>query len=159
MSPKYQVPLNSVLLVAVSTLVIMLLTLFSATAWNALTSLSTISLYASYLMPILFACIQRWKTGWWRSLRKTSGNTPSAAALQVSRLQWSQLEIALTEIVAVAWCLLVIATLVLPPTLPGDTPSTLNWSGPIMGMVALLALVDWTWRGHKEYAPEPSHDD
>jgi hypothetical protein len=28
-----------------------------------------------------------------------------------------------------------------------------------MGMVAVLALVDWTVRGHKEYAPVDSHED
>jgi hypothetical protein len=80
-------------------------------------------------MPILFACLQRRKTG------------------------WADLELAVTEVIAVVWSVFVIGLLCVPPVLPADSPSSIPWSGPIMGMVAVLALVDWTVRGHKEYAP------
>jgi len=121
--------------VAVTTLILLLLPIFSASAWNALSSLSTIALYVSYFMPILFASLQRRKTG------------------------WSDVELAITEIIAVVWCVFVIGLLCVPPVLPADSPSSIPWSGPIMGMVVVLALVDWTVRGHREYNPVDTHKD
>jgi len=120
--------------VAVTTLILLLLPIFSASAWNALSSLSTIALYVSYFMPILFACLQRRKTG------------------------WSDIELAITEVIAVVWSIFVIGLLCVPPVLPADTPASVPWSGPIMGMVAVLALVDWAVRGHREYAPVDTHE-
>jgi choline transport protein len=122
-------------LVAVTTLILLLLPIFSASAWNALSSLSTIALYVSYFMPILFASLQRRKTG------------------------WSDVELAVTEVIAVVWCVFVIGLLCVPPVLPADSPSSIPWSGPIMGMVVVLALVDWTARGHREYDPVDTHKD
>jgi choline transport protein len=122
-------------LVAVTTLILLLLPIFSASAWNALSSLSTIALYVSYFMPILFASLQRRKTG------------------------WSDVELAVTEVIAVVWCVFVISLLCVPPVLPADSPSSIPWSGPIMGMVVVLALVDWTARGHREYDPVDTHKD
>jgi len=121
--------------VAVTTLILLLLPIFSASAWNALSSLSTIALYVSYFMPILFACLQRRKTG------------------------WSDIELAITEVIAVLWSVFVIGLLCVPPVLPADTPASVPWSGPIMGMVTVIALIDWTVRGHREYAPVDSHED
>lgn len=86
-------------------------------------------------MPILFACLQRCRTG------------------------WSDIELAVTEVVAVVWSIFVIGLLCVPPVLPASSPSSIPWSGPIMGMVAVLALVDWTVRGHREYAPNDTHKD
>ena len=132
-SPRYEVPLRAILLVASSTLVLLLLPIFSSAAWNALLSLSTISLYVSYFMPILFAALHRRKMG------------------------WADKELVVTELVAIPWCIFVIGLLCVPPVLPADTPSSLPWSGPIMGMVGVVAVVDWTVRGHREYAPVESH--
>jgi choline transport protein len=123
------------LLVAAATLILLLLPVFSATAWNALSSLAGVSLYASYFMPILFACLQRCKTG------------------------WSDVELAVTEIIAILWSVFAIGVQCLPPFLPADSPSTIPWSGPIMGMVIVLALIDWTVRGHREYNPVDTHED
>ena len=55
---------HPILLVAATILVHLLLLDFSASAWNDLSSLSTITLYVSYSMPILFASLQRRNTGW-----------------------------------------------------------------------------------------------
>lgn len=85
-------------------------------------------------MPIFFACLQRRKTG------------------------WSDIELAASEVIAVAWSVFVIGLLCIPPVLPANSPSSLPWSGPIMGMVVVLALVDWTVRGHSEYAPADMHE-
>lgn len=134
-NPRYEVPLRAILLVASTTLILLLLPVFSATAWNALSSLSTIALYTSYFMPILFAALHRRKTG------------------------WADVELAMTEIVAVVWCVFVIGLLCVPPVLPANQPSGVPWSGPIMGMVGILALLDWTVRGHREYAPVESHEE
>ena len=86
-------------------------------------------------MPILFACLQRRKTG------------------------WSDVELAVSEVIAVVWSVFVICLLCVPPVLPADSPSSVPWSGSIMGMVAVLALVDWTVRGHREYDPVDTHED
>ena len=129
MDPAYDVPIRAILLVSTTTLILLLLPIFSASAWNALSSLSTIALYVSYFMPILFACLHRHQTG------------------------RSDVELAITEVVAIVWCVFVIGLLCVPPVLPANTPDAVPWSGPIMGMVGVLALIDWTFRGHKEYAP------
>jgi choline transport protein len=126
---------RSILLVTVTTHVLPLLPIFSASAWNALSSLSTIALYVSYFLPVLFASLQRRKTG------------------------WSDIELAVTEVIAVVWCVFVIGLLCVPPVLPADSPSSIPWSGPIMGMVVVLALVDWTVRVHRGYDPVDTHED
>lgn len=123
------------MVVASSTLILLLLPVFSSAAWNALSSLSTISLYVSYFMPILFACLQRSKTG------------------------WADIELGITEVVAIVWSVFVIGLLCVPPVLPANTPSSVPWSGPIMGMVGVLALVDWFVRGHREYAPVEAYEE
>lgn len=135
MNARYQVPLRAIVLVGATNLVLLLLPGFSASAWNALSSLSTIALYVSYFMPILFACLQRRKSG------------------------WSNIELWVTEIVAIVWCVFVIATLCIPPVLPANTPTAVPWSGPIMGMVGVLALIDWTFRAHETYAPLETHEE
>lgn len=52
--------------------------------------------------------------------------------------------------VAVVWYVFVIGLLCVPSVLPDDTQSSVRWSGTIMGMIGVLALIDWFVRGHRE---------
>lgn len=75
-------------------------------------------------MPTLFACLQRGKNG------------------------RSDVELIVTGVVAAVWSVFVVGLLCLPSGLPANSPSSVAWSRPIMGMVVVLALVDWTVRSH-----------
>ena len=52
MHPRYKIPVNAILLNALIAMLIDLLNIGSSTAFSAITSLTTVSLYASYILPI-----------------------------------------------------------------------------------------------------------
>lgn len=91
MSPRYEVPLRAILLVASS----MLLSYYASQSspqrrGTGLLSLSTISLSVCYFVPILFAALHRRK------------------------MRWEDKELVVTELVAIPWCVYVIGLLCVP---------------------------------------------
>jgi amino acid transporter len=59
---RTQTPLTSVLLVAILNILLLLLQLFSTTAFAAIISISTIGFQVSYMIPIVFRCTTARKT-------------------------------------------------------------------------------------------------
>ena len=97
-------------------------------------SLSVISLYFSYAFPCLCIFICRWR------------------GEEIPRSPWSLGRWGIwINGIAVAWGLYAIVWLCLPVVVPVDAAS-LNWSGPTMGFVIILAVVDWFLRGRYKFA-------
>lgn len=114
-------------------MLIMLINLGSTVALEAILSLSAVGLYLSYMMPILFFMIKRYQ-----------GEIPTHAPFRLGK--WG-LPI---NLFALAFGLLVIIFLPFPSFLP-LTWNTMNYAGPILGVVIILAAVDWFTTGKRRF--------
>ena len=115
-------------------MLLLLIPVGSTTAWNALVSLSVIGLYSSYFLPCLFIFICRYR------------------GEEIPHSQWNLGRWGIwVNGIAVVWTLFAIVWLSFPVGLPVDAAS-LNWSGPILGFVIILATCDWFLRGRHKYA-------
>ncbi|KAK5684577.1 hypothetical protein LTS10_004449 [Elasticomyces elasticus] len=57
--PKLRIPTRALALTSTASMLLLLIPIGSAVAFNAIVSLATVGLYSSYLMPCLFAFMQR----------------------------------------------------------------------------------------------------
>lgn len=135
MSPRHKIPLRALFLVVSIIMLISLIVIGSTAAFNAIISLSTLALYVSYIIPIILLLIKRFR------------NQP------VEWGPWSLGRWGLPiNLFAVGYAIFIIIFLPFPPMLP-VTWLNMNYSGPIMGLVLIFALVDWftfgkrRWRG------------
>lgn len=55
-----------------------------------------------------------------------------------------------TNLVALAYLVFIIIWIPFPPILP-VTGSTMNYAGPLVGLVIIAALLDWKISGHKRF--------
>lgn len=124
--PTLRIPLNALMLVSVIIVLIQLINIGSTTALYAIVSISTIGLYISYVMPILFIF-----------LAKIRGDQIVYGPWKMSRA----LGLA-TNLFAVVYGIFIIIWLPFPPYMP-LTAENFNYAGPIIGFVILLAFGDW----------------
>ena len=115
-------------------MLLLLIPIGSTTAFNAFISLATVGLYFSYTVPCLFALLQR---------LNNEEIAPSAYALG----RWG----IWVNGAAVIYGVFVIIWACFPPVLP-VTAKNMNYSGPIVGCILLLAMVDWLLRGRRKFA-------
>jgi amino acid transporter len=131
--PKLQVPIPALVLVGLVPCLLSLINLGSAVAFNALIALPMIALYISYLIPIVLL-----------TLRQLAGKHPAYGPWRLGR--WS-IPIKLFSI-----CYLVFVIIFLPfPTVRPVTKLTMNYAGPMILGVIILALVDWFTTGWKRF--------
>jgi amino acid transporter len=113
-----------------------LINIGSTTALFAILSLSTMALYLSYVLPILFVTIAKiqgdprvkygpWKLGRW--------------GLPIN-------------IFAIVYGIFILIWLPFPPYMP-VTAMNMNYGGPAMGAVLIWALVDYAFWGRKRFVP------
>ena len=100
---------------------------------NHRTSLSTLGLYSSYLLPALLVII-----------RRLEGRSPAPGPWTLGK--WG-LPI---NCLGLAWGVYCVTFLPFPPFLP-VTGESMNYAGPIMGAIICLALGDWFTHGHKRF--------
>ena len=133
----------------IAVVLLSLINIASSTALNAILSLSTLALYVSYMIPITLMTIKR--------LRRQP--------LEFGPFSLGRFGLPI-NVFALVYGIFVSIFLPFPPTLP-VTGETMNYSGPIFGLVLLFALADWLLRGRKFYtgpirevaeAVSPSHD-
>lgn len=131
--PVLQVPLPALLLVGTICCLLSLINLGSAVAFNALVALPTIALYVSYAIPITLL-----------TLRQLRGKHPTYGPWRLGR--WS------IPIKLFSLCYLIYVITFVPfPTSRPVTSETMNYAGPVLGGVIVLAFADWFLRGRKRF--------
>lgn len=133
MNPYYKIPIRTIVLVGVIVCLLGLINIASTTAFNAILSLSTISLYISYLIPIVIFALRKIK------------NQPIPYG--PFRLGPFGLYI---NVFAIVYGVFICIFLPFPPEQP-VTKTNMNYSSPVFGFVLLFSLCDWFIRGRTIY--------
>lgn len=110
-----------------------LINIGSTTAFTAILSLTTLALYISYLVPISLIL-----------LRKLEGRHPAYGPFRLGR--WG----IPINLFALVYGTFVVIWLPFPPILP-VTSLNMNYAGPVMISVIVIALLDWAVSGHKRF--------
>ena len=131
--PTLKIPINSLCLVGFIMCLLALIYIGSTTAFNALISLPTIALYISYFIPIFFVVI-----------RKLQGRHPKYGPFKLGR--WG-LPI---NMFAMAYILYMLTFVGFPTVLP-VTAANMNYAGPLVVALMLLAIGDWFITGRKRF--------
>jgi len=105
----------------------------SSTALNAILSLSTLGLYVSYLIPINLLFVKRLR----REQITFGPFTLGRYGLCINAY-------------AIVFGIYVSIFLPFPSEVP-VTVATMNYAGPVFGVVLLLAVADWVFRGRRFY--------
>ena len=131
--PKMEIPLNALNLVGVICALLAIINIGSTTAFNALVSLPLIALYISYFIPILFILI-----------RKLQGRHPQYGPFKLGH--WG----IPINLFAVLYILFVLSFVALP-TIKPVTAANMNYAGPLVLAVIIIALADWVISGRKRF--------
>jgi len=123
--PTLRIPLNSLVFVGIVCSLLALIYIGSTTAFSALISLPLISLYISYVIPIIFLLF-----------RKLRGQHPVYGPFKLGR--WG----IPINIFSVLYVFYVLSFVPLPTIMP-VTAVNMNYAGPLVLAVILLALGDW----------------
>lgn len=131
--PTLKIPINSLLLVGFICCLLAIINIASSTAFNALISLPTIALYISYFIPILFLVI-----------RKLQNRHPAYGPFKLGR--WG-LPINLFSLVYIIYIIVFLPF----PSMRPVTALNMNYAGPLVGAVIVIALGDWFLSGRKRF--------
>ncbi|KAF2092459.1 amino acid transporter [Rhizodiscina lignyota] len=134
--PTLKIPVNALGLVAVLCALLALINLGSSVAFYAVISLSTLSLFISYIPPITFLLI-----------RKLQGqHTPSGP--------WNLGRFGIPiNVFGLCYAIFMIVWLPFPTQLP-VTGRTMNYAAPVWGGCMLLAMLDYVTTGRKRFQIE-----
>ncbi|ERF75937.1 hypothetical protein EPUS_01303 [Endocarpon pusillum Z07020] len=132
--PGLKIPLRSLTLVTILSCLLHLISIGSTTAFTAILSLTTLALYISYLVPISLIL-----------LRKLEGRHPAYGPFRLGR--WG----IPINIFALLYGIFIVIWLPFPPVLP-VTALNMNYAGPVMIAVIIIALLDWVISGHKRFS-------
>ena len=108
----------------------------STTAFYALTSLSTLALYFSYCVPATLILI-----------RKLQGTFPAYGPWKIGGGYLVGLGI---NIFAFAWGWYCVFCLCLPTLMPVSA-ANMNWAGPILAAVLVIAVSQWFMGGREQF--------
>jgi choline transport protein len=133
MHPEFRLPINTLCLITVICFILSLIYIGSSTAFNAIISLTTLSLYISYVCPILFIMI-----------RKLRGQPLAYGPFNLGR--WG----IPINLLSLGYLIYAIIWIPFPITLP-VTAQNMNYAGPIMLIIIIGALVDWSISGRKRF--------
>lgn len=128
-NPRTGTPTNSIWLVTVASIILASPSLFSTTAYLAVTSIAVIGLYIAYVTPVLLRRLNpdfrqgRWNLGRWSA-----------------PIGW----------IAVVWVAFIVILFMLPPASP-VTVDTFNYAPIAVAIVAIFALVSWFLRGRQHF--------
>ena len=134
--PTLRIPLNSLFLVAFVIVLLQLINIGSTTALFAILGVSTIALYISYVLPILFV-----------TLAKLRGDRILYGPFRMGPVVGLAV-----NIFAIIYGVFVLIWLPFPPYIP-VTGTNMNYAGPIIGAVLVFALLDWCITGRKRFKP------
>jgi amino acid transporter len=135
--PRFKIPIRALFLVAFLVVALSFIQIGSTAAFNAILSLSTLGLYISYLLPLIFLVYKR---------LCTPEDIPRGS---FSLGKWGLP----VNLVAILFATYFSIFLPFPATLP-VTGENMNYAGPVLGFVMLFACGDWIVRGrHKWQGP------
>lgn len=121
------------MLITTIIVLLQLINIGSTTALFAILSLSTIALYMSYLLPILFIL-----------LAKLRGDHITYGPFRLGKAG------ILINAFSVVYAVFVLIWLPFPPYMP-VTSENMNYGGPMMGGILILAVLDWFISGRKRF--------
>ena len=139
MHPTLKFPLNALGLVGVFQFLIAVIYIGSATAFNAIISMTALALYISYFFPIFFFLLKR-----------LSKDPPKFGPFCLGKLGVP------LNLMALCYIIFIIIWMPLPPILPA-TGSNMNYAGPLVGAIILFALMDWCFSGRKRFEVPVAH--
>lgn len=146
---RYKIPIRSIALVGTVIMLLSLINIGSSTALNAILSLSTIALYTSYIIPITCLIFMRI-----RVKDKVYDSTAGHAEISEQKLVFGPWNLGRwglwINIYGATYATLLIPFLALPSSLP-LTATTMNYAGPVFGLVLLFAGVDYVVRGRASF--------
>jgi choline transport protein len=131
--PKLKVPLNALLLISFINFILSLINIGSSVAYNAIISLCTLGIMASYILPISFFL-----------LKKLNGTSIEYGPFRLGR--WG------IPINAIAICFATFEVIWTPwPPMPDVTAETMNYAGPVFIVIIIGSLADWLFSGRKRF--------
>jgi choline transport protein len=133
---KLKMPINALCFVAVCLFLLALINIGSSTAFNAFISLPALALYISYFFPIFFL--------FWRRLFSDPRSSVPWGPFQLGKFG------PYVNFGAMSYIIFVLIWMPFPGTLPvnGDN---MNYAGPIVGAIIIVAVVEWSISGRKRF--------
>ncbi|KAK8112228.1 uncharacterized protein PG998_008685 [Apiospora kogelbergensis] len=144
-SSRYNQPLRTLGLLVVVDVALAMISIGSTTAFNAMLSLPLIAIYLSYGIPILFILVRRLRglpVGKMGPFR-----LPRAGGVAVA-----------VNALAVVYILYIISFAGLPTMMPA-TKDNMNYAGPMMLGIIVVALADWCISGRRRFRLPEVHFD
>lgn len=144
----YHIPVRAISLVSTVIVLLSFINIGSSVALNAILSLSTISLYVSYIIPI--SCLLH------KRLRSRTSRPGKAGSAHVSEdeIAFGPFTLgrfgAIINLYGVCYATMLIPFMALPTSLP-LTAETMNYAGPIFLFVLLFAGFDYVVRGRHKF--------
>ena len=132
-NPYYKIPIRTIVLVGVIVCLLGLINIGSSTALIAVLSLSTLSLYISYLIPIIIF-----------ALRKIRNKHIPYGPFRLGPLGLY------VNIFAIVYAIFICIFLPFPPMQP-VTAKNMNYASVVFTFVLLFSLADWFVRGKRIY--------
>ncbi len=129
----YLIPVRSILLITIVAGLLGFINIWSTTAFHAMTSLSLIGQYTSYLLPIMFMAVRRMG-------RKHVPYGP----FKLGRYGF------FINVVSIVYTLILVIFMVLPPYQP-VTAKNMNYAGVVYGTVLLCIFAMWITHGRRVY--------
>ncbi|KAI9698588.1 MAG: hypothetical protein M1820_007387 [Bogoriella megaspora] len=129
----YGIPINAILLNATVAMLLNLIYIASPTAFSAIISLTTLSLYCSYVFPIVILVFWRVK-----------GRAPPTGPFNLGRFGL------VINILGILWGVFTIIFVILPKEMP-VTAENMNYAPAVFGAALVLSLSLWFLYGKKVY--------
>lgn len=132
---RFHVPFRSIGLVCIVVVLLSLINIGSSTALSAILALSTCSLYISYIIPIVLLVLRRFD----------QAREP---------IQWGPWTLGRYGLAVNLYAIIFGTFIVIFVPFPTELPvkaENMNYAGPVFGGMALLLLVDWFFRGRRQF--------
>ena len=135
--PNYHVPFRAIGLVSFTVVLLSLINIASTTALSAILALATLSLFISYLIPIVLLVIKRFK----------AATDPEPIVFGPWTLgRWGMAINIYSILFGTFICIFVPF-----PTIIPVTALNMNYAGPVFVGVCILLIGDWLIRGRRRY--------
>lgn len=131
--PTLKMPLNALGLVGTCIFLLAIINIGSSTAFNAFISLPALALYISYFFPIFFFFMKR-----------ISSNPPAYGPFRLGKAGIP------INLFAMCYVIFIVVWMPFPTVLP-VTGTNMNYAGPLVLAVILLAICDWVISGRKRF--------
>ncbi|TQB69109.1 hypothetical protein MPDQ_002327 [Monascus purpureus] len=132
-SPRYKIPMRCLYLTVAIQIILSLINIGSTTAFFALLSLSSLTFYISYLIPLV--CLV------WQRMR-----------VPIEWGPWSLGKWGLPlNLISIAFIIYISIFLPFPAQMP-VTAANMNYASLVFGAVVIFSVVDWSLRGRKKWS-------